>query len=372
MQPDASTRHTAMFDAWRHDRANAYRTAMWILAPVLLLASFSATIPGQAAPQAGTVSADPPTLKDAHAKLERGDSDGALKELDLLSRQTSPPAGLQHEYGLLFYRTGKLLDAESAFAKAMAEDPADKEAVQLRGLNLYRLGRPAAAIPYLEQVRGWTPDGNADANHVLGLCYLNARRYDDARGAFAAQYGVEKNSGPAWLLSGNMLMQADLPELASSAAQKALEANPSLPLAHLLLGQVLLLKSDVQGALAEFTKEQKINPGYALVYDRLGDVYTRMGSYQAAQESLTRAISLDRSSTGPFIQMGKVMLRKGDPGGALMYLQHAGKMDPGNYITHTLLGQAYRALGKGEEAAREFDAASKLHVAGELKLPAQP
>jgi predicted Zn-dependent protease len=104
------------------------------------------------------------------------------------------------------------------------------------------------------------------------------------------------------------------------------------------------------------------------VYDRLGDVYTRTGQYQQAEEALTRAISLDVSSTGPFIQMGKVFLRRNDPQSAAMYLQHAEKMDPGNYITHTLLGQAYRGLGKEEEAKRELDVASQIHASSQLKL----
>jgi Tfp pilus assembly protein PilF len=74
------------------------------------------------------------------------------------------------------------------------------------------------------------------------------------------------------------------------------------------------------------------------------------------------------SSTGPFIQMGKVFLRRDDPQSAAMYLQHAEKMDPGNYITHTLLGQAYRRLGKEEEAKRELDMASQIHASSQLKL----
>ena len=46
------------------------------------------------------------------------------------------------ELGIAYYRTGKLIDAEHAFAAAMAEDPADLESIQMRGLTLYRLGRP--------------------------------------------------------------------------------------------------------------------------------------------------------------------------------------------------------------------------------------
>jgi len=104
----------------------------------------------------------------------------------------------------------------------------------------------------------------------------------------------------------------------------------------------------------------------------LGDVYTRSGKYQQAQEALAKAISLDTSSTGPFIQMGKVLLRRNDPQTSLLYLQHAEKMDPRNFMAHTLLGQAYRGLGREEEAKKELDMASKIHAADQLKLqPAQ-
>jgi tetratricopeptide (TPR) repeat protein len=279
-----------------------------------------------------------------------------------------PEKGANRKQGIAYYRSGKLIDADHAFAAAMAEDPGDLESIQMRGLTLYRLGQPAAAIPYLERVRQWMPNANANANHVLGLCYMNAQRYDDARGAFAAQYGVSADSAAAYLVAGSLLMDANLPELAAQDAEKALEISSKLPLAHFMLGEVYLYKSDVAHALAEFEQERALNPGYPAVYDRLGDVYTRMGQYQQAQEALTNAISLDVSSTGPFIQMGKVFLRRGDPESAALYLQHAVKMDPGNYISHTLLGQAYRGMGREEDAKRELDAASQIHASGQLKL----
>jgi tetratricopeptide (TPR) repeat protein len=281
---------------------------------------------------------------------------------------TPPAKESNRAQGIAAYRTGKLMEAERDFAAAMAEDPNDLESVQLRGLTLYRLGQPAAAIPYLERVRQWMPNANADANHVLALAYLNARRYDDARGALAAQYGLAPNSAAAYLVTATMLQNADLPELAIQSAQKALELSPNLPLAHFTVGEVYLYKSDVTHALEEFQKEQAINPDYAPVYDRLGDVYTRMGQYEQAQQALTRALSLDTSSTGPFIQMGKVYLRTHDPETAALYLQHAVKMDPANYTTHTLLGQAYRAMGKEEEAKKELDSANQIHAANQLKL----
>ncbi len=333
--------------------------------PALLLLQCTLAF-GQSAPAAAP---DPhAALKAAEAKLDHGQTEEAIVELKQLASAQPPVKGAAHDLGLAYYRTGKLLDAQRAFAQAVKEDSSDIESVQMQGLTLYRLGQPAAAIPFLERVRQWTPNANADANYVLGLCYLNSQRYDEARGAFAAQYGVPPNSAGAYLLMSNMLLRGNLPELAAVAAQKALEIHPELPLAHFMLGEVYLYKSNVAGAIAQFEHERDINPSYPAIYDRLGDAYTRAGKYREAQEALMRAISLDTSSTGPFIQMGKVLLRRNDPGSAVMYLQHAEKMDPSNYITHTLLSQAYRSLGNEADAKREIDLASSIHASSQLKL----
>lgn len=311
-------------------------------------------------------------LGEAQQKLQHGQPAAAITLLQPLANATPPVKGAAHELGVAYYRTGKLTQALQAFAQAEKEDPDDMESVQLHGLTLYRLGRPADAIPYLKRVRQWMPNADADANHVLGLCYLNSRQYDEARRTFAEQYGVPADSGAAYLFLGNMLMQSNLPELARNAAMQALKVTPQLPLAHFMIGEVDLFKSDVNGALQEFEQERAINPAYPATYDRLGDVYIHQSKYQQAQEALTRALSLDTSSTGPFILMGKVLMLRGDPRTASMYLQHAAKMDPNNYMTHALLSQAYRKMGDEEKAKREVDLVSKIHAAERLSLqPAQ-
>lgn len=301
-------------------------------------------------------------------ELDHGKSAEAIASLEGLANAHPDQKGLQHDLGLAYYRTGKLVEAHKAFDRAIASDPKDLESVQLEGLTLYRLGQPEAAIPYLQRVREFSPNANADASHVLGLCYLNSRKFDDARQAFAAEYSLQPDSGPAYLVLAKMLMAANLPDQGAEAAQKALAVSPSLALAHFVLGEVALYKSDVDGAIKHFQAERAINPGYAPVYERLGDAYLRSNKLDAAQEALMQSLALDTTSTGPFILMGKVLLRKHDPENAAMYLKHAEKMDPSSYIAHTLLGQAYRGLGQEAQAKEEFAAAANIHAATQLKL----
>jgi Flp pilus assembly protein TadD len=58
--------------------------------------------------------------------------------------------------------------------------------------------------------------------------------------------------------------------------------------------------------------------------------------------------------------MGKVLEKKGEPELAVRALQRAMRMDPNNSTTHHLLGQAYRDMGKNEDAERELKIAQQL------------
>jgi predicted Zn-dependent protease len=96
------------------------------------------------------------------------------------------------------------------------------------------------------------------------------------------------------------------------------------------------------------------------VYERLGDSYLRASKYEDAQQALNCALLLEPNSTGPYILLGQVLLKRDDPLTALNYLLRAEQVDPGNHYTHLLLGQTYRALGRKEDATREYKAVEKI------------
>ena len=287
--------------------------------------------------------------------------------LDRLSGRGAAP-GLDRVRGLALYALNRFPDADAAFAAALAADPHDEEAAQMRGLTLFRMGRPAAAIPLLEGGREMQARSKVDPNYLLALCYMDTRRYDDARRAFAAQYGFPPDSAPAYLLAARMLLRREYLPMANEFAAKAVALDGRLPLAHGLLGEIALAGNHLDVAIAEFEQERQQDPLEPSMYDRLGDAYSRAARYAEAQQSLQRAVLLEPNATGPYILLGKVMLKRGDPVGAMTYLQHALVMDDANYMTHSLLAQAYRGLGRTDEAARETATAEKLQAASEPKL----
>jgi predicted Zn-dependent protease len=308
------------------------------------------------------------TLAQLRQMIDRGRSEEALKKLDMLAGQQPVPAGVYRVRGLALYSLNDFTDADTALASALKQDSHDEESAQLRGLTLFRMGRPADAIPLLESASSWTSQTRIDPNYVLALCYVDTNQYDKARAAFATQYGFAADSAAAYLLAARMLLRRDGLPVAQQFAAKALELDPQLPLAHLLLGEVALAGEHLDTAIAEFEKERSRNPLDGSIYDRLGDAYSRSGDYTKAQQSLQRALLLEPNSTGPYILLGKVLLKQQNPANALMYLERAEKMDSSNYITHSLLGQAYRSLGRPDDASRETEISHKIQAANEPKL----
>lgn len=308
------------------------------------------------------------TLKSLRHDIDTGHAAEALKEIAALQAQHQEIRGLERVEGLALYAESNLPQADAAFAAALKEDPGDIESAQMRGLTLFRLGRPADAIPLLEYASAKGGLGKADPNYILALCYMDTHRYDDARKAFAAQFGFPPDGAEAYLLAARMLLRREYLPIAQSYAQKAVEMEPSLPLAHELLGEIALAGDHLDEAISQFEQEKAHNPLDGSIYDRLGDAYDRAAKYDDAQRSLQEAILLEPNATGPYILLGKTMLRKGDAIAAATYLQRAEQMDPANYITHSLLGQAYRALGRHDDATRETQTAERLQTASEPKL----
>ena len=294
------------------------------------------------------------TFETAKALAARGRLDKAMAQLDQLATQSPEPAGVERLRAIIFYQREQFAEAIEGFSKAMEQDPGDRESIEMRGVSLFRLGRIREAIPFLEKARAGVESANVDPNYVLALCYVDVERYDDARHAFAAQYGFAPDSAEAYLLTGRLFLRRELRDQAGVQATKALEINPTLPLAHELLGEVALARGDVPGAIKELEAERKLNPLNGTLYDRLGDAYLRSGQYTDAQQALNRAVLLEPNSTAPYILLGQTFLKLKQPIQAVHYLDRAVKMDPSNYVTHNLLGQAYKATGQLAEANREF------------------
>jgi predicted Zn-dependent protease len=303
------------------------------------------------------LSTQAPPVSEAQRLLDLGRLDEALKATQSIAEQQPKPQGIDRVRGEIFYLQLNLEEALKAFKTAMVADPNDKESIELYAVTLLKVGKSAAALPLLEQSHANLSKLNIDGTYVLALCYLKEHRPEDARLAFAKFYGVEPDSASSYLLVARMLMREQNETAAENMTRKALALSPRLPDAHLLLGQMYLSSGKLDEAMTEFQHEARINPMSGPAYDRLGDTLLQKNEYEKAQEALNRAIVLEPDMTGPYILLGQVLLKRDNPAIATIYLKRAVQMDPANHMSHYFLGEAYRAMGKKQEAMTEFNAA---------------
>ncbi len=336
---------------------------------ILLVGTAPGWTPGQApretpasAPVAQAVSLD-----QVQNHLAAGRSDEALALLERVPPTESNRHLIEHLRGLGLYQKGQYQKAiEHLRAAGGAPTAAPSQGLQgahLLGMSHYFLGQFEQAIPFLERYRA-SGKGEVETDYVLGLCYLQTHRVEDARGAFGRMFAVPGDSASAHLINAQMMIRQQFEEFAEKELKRALELDAKLPQAHFLLGELAIYKADIDGGIALLKKEIAINPGFAMAYYRLGEAYTRQSKWDEAVGPLQQSIWLNPFFSGPFIVLGKVYLKTGNLANAESILKRGLAMDVNNYSGHHLLAQVLQKAGRAEEARQEFQTAERLRNAG--------
>jgi tetratricopeptide (TPR) repeat protein len=312
------------------------------------------------------------TLASARDLIHQNKNREAITQLRALQARHPEMKGVNRLLGIAHFQAAEYLEAALPLRNAWHENPEDRDTVQLLGLSYYFTGKPAEAIPLLEQVHRWDPKASMDAIYILGLCYILDRNYPKALETFADSYGVPRNSAAAHLLLARMLLRQGFDPIGESELQKALALEPHLPLAHFTLGEFAVYRADYSAAIRQFNDELAINSNYAPALTRLGDVYWRLNRYDEAEGALRRSLWLDSAAAEPYVVMGKVLLKKKQFAMAERLLQQAIRLDSGSYIAHHFLGQLYRETGRTDAFAREMRAAAEIQQRQASVSPRDP
>ena len=343
--------------AWRVPKTSPRMTVIYVLLMSALVTIHASCGWGQESPAASAPNA---SLASAEALLNQGKPDEALNLLNELAAKDPTTPGLENLLGKACFQSKRFPQAIQHLKSALQQNPEDLESVQLLALTYYASGDYPDALPLFEKLGPQLPKSNADGPYLLGTCYIMTQRWDDARKTFAEMFSVPPDSSMAYLMFGKILIRQRMEERAIPMIEKALQMDPRLPMAHFLLGEIDLFKKNPLAAVAEFQKELAINPTVWLVYWRLGDAYVRLENYDEAEKVLKEAIWLNEWSSGAYILLGQIALKKGDSGLAVGFLERALKLDPQNYWVHYFLAKAYHNIGRTAEAAQHFEISKSL------------
>ena len=199
---------------------------------------------------------------------------------------------------------GRITDAESLLVRVLRIDPGYSDAVDHLGKLLLRTGRPASALPYLEQFAVAYPGENALMS--VATAYLQLGRYDNA----------------------------------SAALTRVLALNPGRVDALRYLGGLLVEQGHGLEALPLLERAVSVGSLSPVDVGLLSIAYAQVGRADDAVRAARSASDNARGNASVFILAGRAMLYAQRRDDAVQYFEAALRLSPGSAEASAYLEQA--------------------------------
>ena len=349
--------------------------------------------------QSGAAENDPRVSRLYHEAAEeeaRGDLAGAAASYEGLLQIAPRLAPAYNNLGSLYVRQREYRKAATVLEKGLKVDPKMSSASALLGIALYELGDYAAAKRNLESaVRADPKDTNAEL--LLANDLIKLGEFQSAADHLRRLSERLPENQEIWYLLGKVHMK-----LSEEALSKLTNLDPNSVWVHEISGEVMESMKNYDGALLEYKKAVEVAPQQAGTHYHLGNAYWSLNMWDAATEQFRAELANDPSNCMAQWKIGNIILEEhGDSAGALAEVQKAldacpdlmsarvdraraliklerhseavsdleaaVKADPAESLTHFLLAQAYRALGRTQEAQAEMKVFSKLEESSRAK-----
>jgi tetratricopeptide (TPR) repeat protein len=289
-------------------------------------------------------------VQPAAAAEEPSDTQGAGPSF-------SAEAARAHAAGLAAFEQGDLKGAADQFNHAIAVDSRTYPALVGLGSILERQGELDRAVRAYDQALTIAPDyGPAVAAKVRAL--LAAGRVRDAETFAQASAAKHPDSAPVLAALAEVMSVRGDSASAQRLAQSALKKDPDYRPAMVTLARdhyrarrldlaLYTLTAILDGYGQENPPRDKNNADARLLRAL---IYKEQGKRKAAMEELTQVLTLRPDMVDARLHLAAYMLEAGNATEARPILEKALEYDQSNVLVHLNLGDAYRLLGKPQDA----------------------
>lgn len=183
--------------------------------------------------------------------------------------------------------------------------------------------------------------------------------YTKAHSSAAAEKMSMLKSGTEWQMAQQQFLSGDL-DKAHKTVDRSIALNPNVAKSRVLRGRIMMEKSRLEEARAEFLKALEVDPNFVDAHYYLGIVYERVNQPSDAIASYTKAMEIDSANAQYVIAAAEVMVtqdRLGDAENLLnarkQYLQY-------NPAIRQTLGHISVLRGQDDKAVQLFTEALLL------------
>jgi arylsulfatase A-like enzyme/Tfp pilus assembly protein PilF len=234
--------------------------------------------------------------------------------------------------------------------------------------KLAALGYVSGGTGALPVANGLDPKDRIAVANSLHDAILAIENGDPARAATLLQKVVatDPQIPVAQLQLGIALCRERKYALAIPALHKAIELQPDSGVAHYEMGLALFETGDWKTSAGHFEIVVARTPKFADARFSLGAVYARIDKVPQALDELRAALDLEPRHYRANLLAGRILTLQGKGSAGLPHLERAAEVQPDSAEAHAFLAEAYEALGRAPDAARERARAQAL------RRPRQP
>ena len=254
----------------------------------------------------------------------------------------------------------QMKDAEATVDKILAKDRGHVSANLLKG-RLYLLKKDFAnALERFDLVVRERPRSDM-AHYFRALCRLGKRERKLAQKDLLKAVELNPRLVDARLLLAEFYLRVRDQDHARQQIESALKHNPRSVRALMLQGNLKILERDAKGAEAAFKKAVELYPDYAPAYVRLGLIYSLTMRRRDALESLEKALQLNPLQFDALSLIASIQVREKKYDEAIQICekqkQKIGQNPADRAFIEDLEGKIYLAKEDLAKARRHFEKA---------------
>jgi len=337
-------------------------------------------------------------VQDLYSRARTAQAAGNLSEAaaqyEEILRISPRLAAAYNNLGSIYVQQREFRKAAQVLQRGLQINRDMPSASALLGIALYEMGDYAGAKPRLEAALRSNPeDGNAALYLANDLIHLG--EFEKSAERLQALARREPKNQEVWYLLGKVYMQ-----LSQASLAKLNEIDPNSYLSHQISGEVMESMNNMDGALLEYKRAVEVAPDRHGTHYHLGNAYWKLLMWDPARKEFLAELANDPQNCQAQWKLGDILLEQQaepqsalaeldkalalcpdlpeaheDRGRALLKLERyedaakdlqiAATADPTEPRPHFLLSQAYRALGRPQEAQTEMRKFSELQEASQ-------
>ena len=315
---------------------------------------------------AGHVFAQDPAVDQAFERAtqlhQNGDLQGAIRGYSAILEKYPARVDVRSNLGAAYSALGRYEEAIEQYKRALAMEPGNAAIRFNLAMAYYKAAWFTEAATELERFVAAAPESpqKVNARVVLADCQLKLGQYKKVIDELTPLTDADPSNRTVAYLLGSALIGDGQLDKGQQIIDRMFRDDDSAE-AHLLMGSILLVADDAQGALKEVQRALELNAKLPGVQAWYGRVLMRLGDTEKAKVAFRNELASNANDFEANLYLGVLLRQDKQLDEALSHLQRAIQLRPREQYARYHLAAVYAAAGKPSDALPLLEGVLKEH-----------